>query len=168
MLMTLMMLALVQDADPLAPGRAGKVQCYDPVVAEKTCRAIGAYRFGPGDEIWNESQSLLGASPRIVLTGRTRVWVRDGAECARNQNHADEIVGIQVNGVALEDGQYETVRAQIGAALETAMGGGELCSTYHANDDGSLRATVTVGGVDRPEFESTVLWVDPAEWRLAD
>ena len=168
MLITLMMLTLVQDVDPLAPGRQGQVQCYDPVVAEKTCRAISTYRFGPGDEIWNESQSLLSPDPRIVIKSRTRIWVRGDAECARNENLKDEIMEVQVNGTALEGAQYESARTQIGALLDASMTGGELCSTYQPGADGALRATVSIGGVVRPDMESTLMWVDPAGWRLQD
>lgn len=168
MLLTILVFALAaQDADPLAPGRAGMVQCYGPDVSAKTCDAMGAYRFGSDGVIWNDARNRINESPRVVLYATGKVYVRDGAECARPENRAEEITSLEVDGVALQGDEFERLRKQIADGIQETLGDGEFCSTYHPNPDGSLRAAVTIGGVERPEFESTVLWVDPAEgWTL--
>ena len=168
MLLTLLALAAAQDAGPLEPARAGKVQCYDPIVAEKTCRAIGAYRFGDDGQIWNDAQSVLNDTPHIVLRATTRVYVRDDAECAKSDNLAEEITAIEVDGSALAGAQYEAVRKQVAEAMATTIGSGELCTRYHPNPDGSLRAVASLNGVERPDLESAVRWVNATEWRLRD
>jgi hypothetical protein len=168
LLMTLLAIAAApQDAGPLEPARSGQVQCYGPDVGRKTCNAIGAYRFQPDGVIWNDARNMIGADPAVVLQATGKVYVRDGAECARPENRAEEITGIEVNGVPLEGQMFETVRRQIADNMQTLLGSGEFCSTFHPNPDGTLRAVVTTDGVERPEFESTVLWIDPAEgWTL--
>lgn len=94
--------------------------------------------------------------------------MKDGAECAQPENRAEEITRIDLNGVPLEGAQFTTVRQQIADNISAVLGDGEFCSTYAPNADGSLKASVTVGGVARPEFESTVLWIEPnAGWTLA-
>lgn len=157
-----------QDAGPLEPGRAGKLQCYGPNVAARTCTAIGGYRFQPDGVILNDARNMIGASPAIVLYATGTVYLKDGAECARSENRAEEITRIDVDGTPLEGEQFQTVRQQIAANISAVLGDGEFCSTYHPNPDGSLRATVAINGVERPEFESTVLWIDAdAGWTLA-
>ncbi|MFC7380368.1 hypothetical protein [Brevundimonas sp. GCM10030266] len=169
LLMALLALAAApQDAGPLEPGRSGRMQCYGPDVAAKTCTAIGAYRFDADGTIWNDARNMISGSPAIVLVATGKVYVRDGAECANPDNRAEEITGVEVNGRPLEGAQFETVRAQIAANMDAVLGEGELCSTYVPNPDGTLKAAVTIGGVARPEFESVVLWIEPdAGWTLA-
>ncbi|RZJ45589.1 MAG: hypothetical protein EON87_07115 [Brevundimonas sp.] len=169
LLMALLALAgAPQDAGPLEPGRSGKLQCYGPDIATRTCTAIGAYRFDADGTIWNDARNQINASPQIVLHATGKVYVRDGAECARPENRAEEITRIDLNGVALEGEQFTTVRRQIADNINLVLGEGEFCSTYAPNPDGTLKASVTVDGVARPEFESTVLWIEAdAGWTLA-
>ena len=169
LLMALLALAgAPQDAGPLEPGRSGKLQCYGPDVAAKTCTAIGAYRFEADGTIWNEARSQISAAPVIILHGASKVYMKDGAECARSENRAEEITGIEVDGTRLEGAQFEGVRQQIAANISAVLGDGEFCSTFVPNADGTLKAAVTVNGVVRPEFESTVLWIEPdAGWTVA-
>lgn len=169
LLMALLALAgAPQDAGPLEPGRSGKLQCYGPDIAARTCTAIGAYRFDADGTIWNDARNQINASPQIVLHATGKVYVRDGAECARPENRAEEITRIDLNGVALEGEQFTTVRRQIADNINLVLGEGEFCSTYAPNPDGTLKASVTVDGVARPEFESTVLWIEAdAGWTLA-
>jgi hypothetical protein len=167
MLVAAFALLLAQDAGPLEPARGGLVQCYDPDRAARTCRAIGAYRFTADGVVWNDAQTVISPSPRIVLRATTKVYVRDSAECTLPESRADEITAIEVNGTTLQGDVFETARKQIADAVQATLGAGELCSTYHPNPDGSLRAVTVIDGVERPELESTVLWIDPAEgWTL--
>ncbi|HWW10975.1 MAG TPA: hypothetical protein VN018_00560 [Brevundimonas sp.] len=169
LLMALLALAgAPQDAGPLEPGRSGKLQCYGPNVAARTCTAIGGYRFDADGTIWNIARNQINASPAVVLHATGKVYVKDGAECARSENRVEEITGIDVDGTPLQGDQLNATRQQIAANISAVLGDGEFCSTYHPNPDGSMRATVTVDGVARPEFESTVLWIEPdAGWTVA-
>lgn len=169
LLMALLALAgAPQDAGPLEPGRTGRLQCYGPNLAAKSCTAIGAYRFDTDGTIWNDARNMISASPQIVLHATGKVYVKDGAECAHPLNRAEEITRIDVNGAPLEGAQFTTVRQQIADNISAVLGEGEFCSTYAPNPDGTLKAAVTVGGVARPEFESLVLWIEPnAGWTLA-
>ncbi len=164
----LALIAAPQDAGPLEPGRSGKLQCYGPNVAAKTCTAIGAYRFDADGTIWNDARNMLSASPQIILYATGKVYVKDGAECAHPLNRAEEITRIDLNGTPLEGAQFTTVRQQIADNINLVLGDGEFCSTYTPNPDGTLKAAVTIGGVARAEFQSTVLWIEPdAGWTLA-
>lgn len=160
--------AAPQDAGPLEPGRAGKLQCYGPNIAAKTCTAIGGYRFEADGTIFNDARNQINATPAIVLHATGRVYVKDGAECARTDNRAEEITRIDVDGTPLQGEQFNAARTQIAANIGAVLGDGEFCSTYTPNPDGTLTASVSINGVARPEFESTVLWIEPdAGWTLA-
>lgn len=169
LLMALLALAgAPQDAGPLEPGRAGKLQCYGPNVAARTCTAIGSYRFDADGTIWNIARNQINAAPAVILYATGKVYVKEGAECAHPENRAEEITGIDVDGTPLQGDQFDAFRQQIAANIAAVLGDGEFCSTYHPNPDGSMRATVTIDGVARPEFESTVLWIAPdAGWTIA-
>ena len=157
-----------QDVGPLEPGRAGKLQCYGPNVAAKTCTAIGAYRFDADGTIWNDARNMINASPQIVLHATGKVYVKNGAECAHPENRAEEITRIDLNGAPLEGAQFTTVRQQIADNINLVLGEGEFCSTYTPNIDGTLKAAGTITRLARPEFESVALWVEPnAGWTLA-
>lgn len=155
------------DPDPLAPGRTGQVQCYEPDVEQKTCESIGSYRFEPDGRIINKAEAVLGDAPRLVLIAEDEVYIRDNAECTSDPVDPDDIQSVEVDGDALSGEDFDSVRQSLAAAMNEALGEGEFCSTYHAKPDGSMTALVTVGGEPRPEFTSTVRWVRREDgWRL--
>ncbi|KQW84040.1 hypothetical protein [Brevundimonas sp. Root1279] len=170
MLITFMTAALlVQTGDPLAPARDGMVQCYRPNAAAKTCNAIGSYRFGADGAITNDAVNLLNADPLIVMHATAKVYVRDGAECSMIVNDPTTITAVEFNGAPLAGEQLAAAQKGIVDSMIAGLGGeGEFCTTYHPNPDGTLRAAVTIDGVAKPEAESVVLWVNPADgWRVA-
>lgn len=169
LLMALLALAVAApDAGPLEPARTGLVQCYSPDLKNRTCNAMGAYRFEADGVIWNDARNMVLAIPQIVIYASSKVLVRGDAECALSTDIEADITAVEVDGVPLAGDLYQTVRKQIADGRQAAFGEGEFCSTYHPNPDGTLRAVVTLDGVERPEFESTVVWIDPADgWTLA-
>ncbi len=62
-----LMLAGAEPADPIGPALAGKVQCYAPNVARKTCSSIGAYARTADGHIDNRALVLVSPSPVIIL-----------------------------------------------------------------------------------------------------
>jgi hypothetical protein len=169
LLMALLALAAAApDAGPLEPARAGLLQCYGPNRANRTCNAIGAYRFEADGVIWNDARNMIMAVPEVVLYASSKVLVRDNAECAASTDLERDITAVEVDGVPLGGEIFQTVRKQIADSRQASIGDGEYCSTYHPSPDGTLRAVVTLDGVELPAFESTVLWIDPADgWALA-
>ena len=74
-------LAAADAQDTLAPAWAGKVQCYSPDAARKTCASIGAYTRLPGGGIENRAVVLVSKSPLIVMETRTPVSQKGEAIC---------------------------------------------------------------------------------------
>jgi hypothetical protein len=163
-MLTLSLLLLAAAADPLAPARAGQVQCYDPVPAQKLCRAMGSYAFAADGTISNLAVTRIQDSPAIVMFARSPVVLKGDKECSAGALKATDIERIEVDGQALDAATLAVARGQIVAALPDFMKTGEpLCSAYAHGADGALTATVDVGGVAHPELTATVRWVDPAE-----
>jgi hypothetical protein len=167
-MLTLSLLLLAAATDPLAPARAGLVQCYDPVPAQKLCRAMGSYDFAADGTISNLAVTRIQDAPAIVMFARSPVVLRDDKECSAGAIKESDIEKIEVNGQALDAATLAIARGQIVAALPDFMKTGEaLCSAYAPNADGTLSATVDVGGVAHPELTATVMWVNPLEgWKV--
>ena len=167
-MLTLSLLLLAATADPLAPARAGQVQCYDPVPAQKLCRAIGSYDFAADGTISNLAVTRIQDAPAIVMFARSPVVLKDDKECSAGALKETDIEKIEVNGQPLDAATLSIARGQIVAALPDFMKTGDaLCSAYSPNPDGTMSATVDVGGVAHPELTATVRWVDPAEgWKV--
>jgi hypothetical protein len=168
MLATALLLTLAATADPLAPARQGQVQCYDPVPAQKLCRAIGSYAFGADGSIISLAMTRLQDAPVIVMFARNRVVIRDGKECSVEDLKAADIEKIEIDGQPLPAAALDAVRPQIIAGLPDVLKSGQpLCSTYPAGTEGAMTVTVEVGGVAHPELTATVLWVNPADgWKV--
>jgi hypothetical protein len=168
MLATALLLTLAATADPLAPARQGQVQCYDPVPAQKLCRAIGSYEFGADGSISNLATTRLQDSPAIVMFARSPVVIRDGKECSVGPLKPEDIEKIEVNGQPLDAATLTIARGQIVAGLPDFLKSGQLlCSAYAPGADGTTTATVDIGGVAHPELTATILWVNPAEgWKV--
>ena len=167
-MLTLSLLLLSAATDPLAPARAGQVQCYDPVPAQKLCRAIGSYDFAADGTISNLAVTRIQDTPAIVMFARSPVLLKDDKECSAGALKETDIEKIEVDGQPLDAATLSIARGQIIASLPDFMTTGEaLCSAYSANADGTMSATVDVGGVAHPELTATVRWVDPAEgWKV--
>jgi hypothetical protein len=168
MLATALLLTLAAASDPLAPARRGQVQCYDPVPAQKLCRAIGSYAFAPDGGIVSLAETRLQDSPVIVMFARNTVVIRDGKECSNGDLKESDIEKVEVNGQPVDAATLAVVRTQIVSSLPDFMKSGQpLCSTYPASADGPMTVTVEVGGVAHPELTATVQWVNPADgWKV--
>ncbi|MDP1632651.1 MAG: hypothetical protein Q8L66_14645 [Caulobacter sp.] len=146
-------------ADPLAPARAGWLQCHTPDRSRKTCLALAGYRFAADGAILNEAQVLLSPDPLVTLTTVSPVVVRDGAVCGPFEGL--DTASVAVRGQPADAGTTAAVRQQMIAAMAAYIGK-EGCTTYAPAGDG-LIGHVTLGATRRPDLDQPVLWVDPAE-----
>lgn len=155
------------DADPLAPARAGMVQCYGVHPEQKTCNGISRYRFNDDGTITNESVNIARAEPLTLFHARSTVYVRDGAECTMITDPAALFTAVEVDGVPVDEEALDGFRAIMGDVVRTSVGVGEYCTRYRQNPDGTLQALTTVDGVEKPGTLNTVLWVSPDDgWRV--
>jgi hypothetical protein len=145
------------DNDPLADARQGRVQCYTPDAARKTCAAMAAYVFSPDGRITNPAVVLVGAQPVTLMRVTAPVEIKAGAVCGVPRAEDIDGAAIQVAGRQLTPEEAAPIKAQIETAF-AARNGKEICTTYVPNGD-RLSAQVTVDGVPEPKMSATVIWV---------
>ena len=108
------------DPDPLAPARAGQVQCYEPDVEQKTCESIGTHRFEHDGRIVSKAEIVINDDMRILLVAQNEVYIRDGAECSSGPLSPDEILSIEIDGEDVNARAVDPVllRARVGMVFQ--------------------------------------------------
>ena len=163
MLTVMMFLAGLQAApaaaDPLAPARAGKLQCDAPNPTAKSCRSLGAYTFASDGTISNKVEVMLAPQMGLTMTVTSQVSVKDGAVCGPFP--AFDQAAFSMNGQPADQPTTEAIRQQIGQAT-ASMVGKEVCTTYKPDGEG-FTAEATIGGQPSPRGPQKVIWVAPAD-----
>lgn len=143
-------------ASPLAPAKLGRLLCYSPDQALKTCAAMTAYGFPADGKILNRAQVVITPSPFIVMTTLTTVTVRGPAVCGRMEGAAEAT--FTIDGKPADEATTADLRGQIAGAF-TAFDGVEVCTTYVPFREGFM-ANVSIGGAPRPDLNQPVIWVE--------
>jgi len=148
-------------ADPLAPARAGKLECMGPNMAQKTCRAVAAYAFGADGSINSPSLLLIRAQPLTIMAVNSAVSIKAGALCGTAK--AEDIDGstILVDGRKLGDNDAAPLKAEIKAAYGPRLGK-EICTVYVPSGD-HFEAQSSIDGMPQPELTAQVIWVGPED-----
>lgn len=155
------------DEDPLAPGLAGMLQCYQPNIEKKTCSALASYRLGADGVILNEAEVMLSPTPWINVVTISPVAVKGVAVCG-------ELSGLDTMRVLLDNQPADATTTekvrQLLARAYVPYAGKEICTTYIAEPELFLggyayRAEVTIDGKADPDMAQRVIWVYPeGEW----
>jgi hypothetical protein len=151
--------------DPLGPAKQGMVQCYAPDTARKTCRSIGAYETQADGKILNTATVLVAPSPVIVMKTVAPVTVKAGAVCGVIHQADLDGATFTYEGAPVAEEQAAALKAAIGQAMEPFKDH-ELCTSFEADGD-HLKGVVNFDGVRKAEFDQPVLWVSPAEYKVA-
>lgn len=149
------------NADPLAEARSGKMQCYRPDTARKTCVAMASYIFETNGTITNKAVVLISPQQMVTMTTSSSVVVKGEAVCGPMRREDIEAAEIAVNGTKLPEEQAAGVRGQLVQAISGQLGK-EVCTTYLPAGD-KLSARVTVDGAANPLYTQEILWVKPED-----
>jgi hypothetical protein len=150
-----------QAADPLAPARAGKLQCANPNVEKKTCMSLTRYTVKPGGAFETATTVMIAPQPVVTMEVKSSGTVKDGALCAPIRTADFEAATFQMDGAALEATIAATIRGQVIASI--APMANKMGCTRETPDGAVARAEVTIDGVARPELTQRVLWVKPED-----
>ena len=158
--------AVAAPPGPLAPAMEGKIQCFQPNPAAKTCRSIGAYSFGPHGEIENIATMMIMRGPVVIMPTRAPAHIKGDRDCGTlRPEHIDRSTFI-FDGRPANAAQTAALRAEMKASLAATFGH-ETCSAYVPNGQ-TLLATSTLDGVPQPAADQKMIWVAPADgWRVA-
>jgi hypothetical protein len=151
---------------PLGPAAEGKVQCFQPNEAARTCQSIGAYRFGPNGEIENIATMMILTGPVVIMTTRAPAHIKGDRDCGTlRPEHIDRST-FSFDGKPANAAQTAALRAQMKASLAATFGH-EACSAYMPNGS-ALLATSTLDGAPRPALDQKMIWVSPSDgYRVA-
>ena len=163
MLISLLLLAAAAtpaQTDPLAPARAGKIQCVGPNQEKKTCLAFGRYQVDADGSYQSTVTVLVNPSPAITMETRAKGKVENGQVCGiiRKEDYAAST--FTMNGAPMDTAMADGIRAQVLAAV-APMDGKNGCSKERA-EGGVTVSEVTLDGVARPELTQRFIWVGAA------
>jgi hypothetical protein len=148
-------------AAPLEPAATGKMQCYMPDTARKTCASLALYKQNADGTYANTAIILLNKSPAVVMETITPVRIVSGAVCGSIR--AEDIAAgkLTVNGHILTPEQAAPALAQISTAMAGIIGH-DICTTYTDSGQG-LIAKSTIDGAAQPAMDQPVKWVAPED-----
>ncbi|MBU1376556.1 MAG: hypothetical protein KKE02_14025 [Alphaproteobacteria bacterium] len=147
--------------DPIAPALAGKVQCYQPDVARKTCISIGAYAKDASGAIQNTATILLRPQPLIVMRTTAPVVVKNNAICGTITEGDLRAAQFTIAGAPADDANAEALRNAVRPGY-AALLNREICTTYVPAGE-EMAAQITIGGKRMPALDQRVRWVSPAD-----
>jgi len=148
-------------ADPLAPAKAGKLQCTNPNFEKKTCIGLTRYRLLPGRGFESTTTIMVAPQPLITMEVKSSGTIKDGMLCAPVLTSDFEAATFQMDGKPADAAMVAAIRPQVTASI--APLNGKLGCTREIPDGAAAKAEVTIDGVARPEMTQRVLWVSPAD-----
>lgn len=149
--------AAAQTADPLAPAREGRLQCFEPNVAAKTCQSISGYTFQANGVIDNPAHVLISPAPVIVMHVNSPVTVNNNAVCGPIAAGDIQRATFTIDGAAASEADTADIRGALVQQLAPALGH-ETCMTLTPDGEG-FRADTTIAGVPQPQQTQRVIWV---------
>ena len=158
LLVALLATAGAQSADPLAPARAGKIQCIGPNTEKKTCVGTATYVVRPDGSYDSVTTVMINPTPLITMETRSTGKVEGGAVCGVVRKADYEAAKFTMDGQPADEATAGAIRGQLLGAI-APMDGKNGCSVEKA--DGTLE--VTLDGVARPDLNQKALWVSPSD-----
>ena len=164
-LCTVAPVALAHDLGPLAPAGEGRVQCFSPNSAAKSCQSIGSYQVDAKGVIQNDAVVMVTPSPLLIMTTRSAVTIKGGADCGVLRAEQIARATFTIEGRPADAAQTARLRSAMMGSMKPMMEH-EICVYYQPQGDGVL-ATSTVDGKPQPAMDQHVMWVSPADgWRV--
>ena len=154
------------EPSPLAEGLQGKLQCYTPDPARKTCQSMASYRARADGGYDNTAFVLVSPSPQVVMIAVSPVEVRGEQECGVMRPADIDTANFTVQGRAADPRLTGLLREKVKAALQDRFNH-EICTTY-VPDGEALTAQASLDGVRQPSLDQAVIWVAPTDgYRVA-
>jgi hypothetical protein len=146
---------------PIEPASAGKLQCYSPNLATKTCQSLASYEAGPDGAIVNPATVLISAAPAITMRTVSPVIIKADKVCG--VLHAEEIAAAEFTiGEKPATGPQTGLLRQKVAEGQRAFLGHEICTAYIPAGD-VLLAKASIDGVAQPKLDQKMIWVSPSD-----
>ena len=160
-LFLLLAIAGGQAADPLAPAKAGKVQCINPNIEKKTCAATATYVVRPDGSYDSVVTALIAPAPLITMATKASGKIESGAVCGLIRREDYQASTFTMDGKPADAATAEAIRGQVLTAVAPLVGKNGCA---RSRTEGALEAVdVTLDGVARPDLSQKAMWVKPED-----
>ena len=147
---------------PLTPAADGRMQCYAPDTARKTCQSMAVYRRGEKGGIDNIAIVLISRSPAITMRTVSSVELKNGQVCGLVQLDDLQKAVFTIDGQPADADQTAQLRQQLAAAMKDVVGK-EVCTAYIPAGAGFTAKATIAGVAQSSDSDQTVIWVSPAD-----
>ena len=153
------------DANPLAPAIAGKLECTRPDDRNRTCRSITAYSRAGG--VYSSIVlTILSKDAPLTFSSKAPVTLKGNAVCETLTLKDITSGKLWSGGQPMDDVQAAPILAHVAQAVAVRLNK-EVCVTYEPTG-GWLIEKATIDGVYQAGADQTVEWVSPKDgYRLA-
>ncbi|MFZ5668938.1 MAG: hypothetical protein ACOY4K_05555 [Pseudomonadota bacterium] len=137
-----------------------RVWCSGWHEADQSCEDVSFVDLAEGGKVLQTSRLRMSADPDLQMVVRETVEIEGGALCSTFRFEALDIVILMDERPA----SAELALPLLGVLAESMAGleGKKACESYVRNEaTGELRSTVTLDGVEAPEFNSTYRLIAP-------
>ena len=150
---------------PLAPAGEGKLQCFVPDMARRTCQTVDAYARDASGRIQNTSTVVVSADPPITMTTRAPVILREGRVCSAVRDEDIAQASFTVAGKPADPRQTADLRTHMSQAIKPLVGH-EVCTAY-TQSGAAFVAHSYLDGAPQTDSEAFI-WVSPSDaWKVA-
>jgi len=150
---------------PLAEASSGKMQCYAPNPAKKTCASLAGYRIDANGTIVNTATVLIAPNPVITMETTSPVTIKNSQVCGPLRKEDLDTATFTQDGKPMDANQANQIRQQM-AEESKAMLGHEICTVYVAQGNSTI-AKSTDNGTPMKD-DAPMIWVSPSEgYRVA-
>ena len=146
---------------PIEPASSGKLQCYVPNPATKSCQSLAGYQSAPKGVILSPMTVLVAPSPAITMKTVTAVTIKVGQVCSVLQAGDVAVAEFTVDGAPASPEDSAQFRSQM-LGVEKSILGKEICTAF-TPDGAAMQARIFVDGVAQPALDQKVIWVSPAD-----
>jgi len=147
--------------EPIALGSSGRMQCFSPDRATKTCAALAGYTAGADGAIARTETVLLSRRATLTMVTVSPVTIRDGRLCATLHGHDIEMAGFALDGAPVDEAKQAALRKSVLASFQDIVDH-EICTRF-APDGSAFDAQITMDGLPKPGLDQTVIWVSAAD-----
>lgn len=146
---------------PLAEAAQGKLQCYTPDAARKTCQSLAGYGVNNHGAIENTAVVLLSQIPTVTMRTVSLIEIKTDRVCGYIRPLDIESATFTVSGRPAQAAETTMLRRDVQMVVKSSFDR-EICTAYFPDGEG-LRAKVNLGGVPHPEMDQKVIWVSPSD-----
>jgi hypothetical protein len=145
---------------PLAPASDGRLQCFVPNLAKKSCQSLDAFARDSSGVIQSTATVLLSSEPLITMTTRSPVDLKDGRVCGPVRTQDVMEATFTVGGQPADPRQTADLRLHVSDAMKTLVGH-EICVGYVKNGEAWI-AKSFLDGSPQLDSDEAFIWVPPS------